>query len=245
MPGSRLTSMKKILRLLLLGVAVPLAVSACAAAGLTPPPLSTTAPPHTLAPPTATVPAVAPTATPPILPVAQLVEATTAPSLSAPTEAVPTAAPPTATAYVPPRLVIPKLEVDQSIVPVLIADGTWDLDNLDKHVGWLTTTGAEPGDDLAMTLAGHVNISLGNPGPFLDLKRLKAGDQVIYRSGGLDYIYSVLTQTKVKPDAVDELYVADGNKLLLVTCSDWSYFWRHYSQRLIVTTALINTVASP
>jgi hypothetical protein len=85
-------------------------------------------------------------------------------------------------------LIIPKLEVDQSIVLVSIMDGAWDMSTLDQHVGWLTTTGADPGGDWAITLAGHVNISSGNPGPFLNLKKLAAGDRIVYRSGGLDYI---------------------------------------------------------
>lgn len=225
-------------------VVVALSVSACAANGVTPPapqPFVTALPTYTLSPlltsATATPPAVFAT------PLPTTVAATLPPNRA--TSVVPTDTPPSPTPVVSGRLVIPKLDLDENIIPVLIVDGTWDLTKLEKEVGWLATTGQQPGGDLAMTLAGHVNLSLGNPGPFVDLKRLKEFDQVIYRSGGLDYIYAVEGQETVKPDEVDALYVPNGERLLLVTCSDWSYFWRNYARRLIVTAALVRTEPSP
>ena len=77
------------------------------------------------------------------------------------------------------------------------------------------------------------------------LKDLGLHEPVIYRAGGIDYIYSIESTEQVKPDAVDALYVPDGRRLLLVTCSDWSYFWRQYARRLIVTAQLVRTEPSP
>jgi LPXTG-site transpeptidase (sortase) family protein len=144
-----------------------------------------------------------------------------------------------------PRLVVPDLNLDQPIVPVTIQQGIWDLAELGEQVGWLTTTGRAPEGDLAVALVGHVNISLGHPGPFANLKTLELYDQVIYRLGAVDYIYGVESIEKVEPEAVEQLYVPDGKRLLLVTCSDWSYFWSHYARRLIVTARLLETRAAP
>jgi LPXTG-site transpeptidase (sortase) family protein len=152
---------------------------------------------------------------------------------------------PTVVPTTPPELVIPDLDIDQPIVPVAIQDGIWDLSQLGEQVGWLTTTGQHPEGELAVALVGHVNIALGHPGPFVNLKQLELYDQVIYRANGVDYVYSVQGFEKVEPDAVDQLYVPDGKRLLLVTCSDWSYFWSHYARRLIVTAKLLDSVPSP
>ena len=151
----------------------------------------------------------------------------------------------TAAPSLPPQLLIPDLALTQTVVPVSIVDGVWDLETLEEQVGWLTTTGEQPGGDLAVALVGHVNLALGHPGPFEKLEQLEVHDRIIYRADGLDYVYAVQGQETVEPEAVEALYVPDGTRLLLVTCSTWSYFWRHYAQRLIVTADLVNTVPSP
>jgi LPXTG-site transpeptidase (sortase) family protein len=150
---------------------------------------------------------------------------------------------PTPTAL--PQLIVPGLDLEQAIVPVPIRDGMWDLSDLGPQVGWLTTTGQHPEGDLAPALVAHVNIALGQPGPFVNLKDLGLQEPVIYRAGGIDYIYAIQSTERVEPEAVDALYVPDGRRLLLVTCSDWSYFWRQYARRLIVTAQLVRTEPSP
>ena len=181
----------------------------------------------------------------------QLASATPAPQATAalrPTRYVePTEPPlvPTAEPTALPQLVIPDLDLEQPIVPVAITDGTWDLTTLGDQVGQLATTGERPEDDLAMALVGHVNVALGHPGPFLNLEQLEPLDAVIYRAGGLDYVYVVQGIETVKPEDVHALYVEDGQQLLLVTCADWSYYWRAYARRLIVTTKLLRVEPSP
>jgi LPXTG-site transpeptidase (sortase) family protein len=227
--------MNKPQRVLLLIVMVLLGASACTTNGAAPFPT-----------PALVVPTAEPATPIPDTPQpASLAAATAAPTLAPPTLAPPTVAPPTA---VPPtarpalpRLIIPELEVDQPIIPILIKDGAWDMAPLEEQVGWLTTTGERPGDDLAMALAGHINIALGRPGPFLNIVDLKPGDEVLYRRDGVDYVYAVRGTEKVEPDAVQQLYVPNGKQLLLVTCSDWSYFWSRYARRLIVTADLVST----
>ena len=219
--------------------------AACASASPTPPRVA----PRT-AVPTWTLPFVLPSETP--VPTGTPAPNPTQhpPTLQPPTRVQPTLAepvdpPPSPTPYVPPRLIVPALDLDRPVVPVLIKDGAWELEALTDDIGWLTTTGEQPGGDLAMTLAGHVNISLGRSGPFLRLGELDPGDQVIYRRLGTDYVYAVVGQETVKPEDVQRLYVQDGEKLLLVTCSSWSYFWGHYALRIIVTTELVSTAPSP
>lgn len=227
---------------------VSLLVAACTATNSTPGPLAVA--PRT-AVPTWTLPFSLPTDTPPAVTPELTAQAPTAlptrvrAAIAEPTDPPATAVPPSPTAYVAPRLIVPALDLDRPVVPVLIREGAWEMESLTDDIGWLTTTGQQPGGDLAMTLAGHVNISLGRSGPFLRLGELDPGDPVIYRLQGTDYRYSVVSQTTVKPEEVQALYVPDGDKLLLVTCSSWSYFWGHYARRVIVTTALVSTEPSP
>ena len=144
----------------------------------------------------------------------------------------------------PARVIIPSLGVDEAIIPIPIVDGMWDLSQLNTQVGWLTTTGERPGDGLAMVLIGHVTIRTGQSGPFGYLWRLHQGDEVIYRAGGTNYVYSILDKREVPPQEVSRLYVADGQRLLLITCADWDYLTRTYPRRLIVQAELVRQTSA-
>ena len=231
-------------RLVLALTLASLLVAACTATNATPRSLAVA--PRT-AVPTWTLPFSLPTDTPPVSTPKPTAAPPTRvrPTIAEPTDPPATAVPPSPTLYLPPRLLVPALDLDRPVVPVLINDGAWEMEALTDDIGWLTTTGQQPGGDLALTLAGHVNISLGRSGPFLRLGELAPGDRVIYRLHGTDYVYSVVGQTTVKPEEVQALYVQDGEKLLLVTCSSWSYFWGHYARRIIVTTELVSAEPSP
>jgi len=190
---------------------------------------------HTPAPPTPLP--VSASATPPE-------PAAAAPRLeptTAPTEPPPMPSP---TPAEPPRLLIPELKLDRDVTRVGIADGTWDLTGLDDQVGWLSTTGRHPGDNLAVVLVGHVTTGPGQYGPFAGLGTLAYNTELVYRYGGQDYVYAVRGQRRVDLSDVQQLYVPDGRQLLLVTCSDWNYLAALYTQRLIVTAEWIGTVAS-
>jgi LPXTG-site transpeptidase (sortase) family protein len=140
---------------------------------------------------------------------------------------------------------VPKLGLDEAIVPVPIVSGTWDLTQLDTQVGLLTTTGRWPGDDWAMALVGHVTVSAAQRGPFADLWKARLNDEVIYRWQGVDYVYAVSEKTNAQPDEVDRLYIPDGDGLVLVTCTDWDYLHFTYAQRLIVRATLVRREALP
>lgn len=139
------------------------------------------------------------------------------------------------------RLIIPALEIDQRAVQVDVREGIWDLEELDDRIGWLHTTGALPGGELAMVFIGHVTLPPpGGPGPFLELHTLNPADEIFYRTGGKTYTYLVQSKRSVAPDAVENLYVKDGQKLLLVTCTGWNAASRRYDLRLLVEAVLVS-----
>lgn len=139
----------------------------------------------------------------------------------------------------PPRLIIPSLGVDEPVQPVLIRNGHWDLRDLGLGVGWLETTGAFPGDDLAMVLVAHLTVTAADHGPFAYLQKIKAGADVLYQVGGIEYWYAVSEKGRVQPDHVNKLYVPDGRSLLLVTCTDWDVDRFLYANRLMVRAVLV------
>lgn len=145
----------------------------------------------------------------------------------------------------PPRLLLPGLDIDREVVDVPITDNVWNLESLGQQVGRLDTTGAHPGDVLAMTLVGHVTLSVSEKGPFHRLRQLVVGDEVVYRASGRDYVYQVVSKRSASPKDVDQLYVPDGNRLLLVTCSTWDFVSLEYARRLIVEAELIGYRQSP
>jgi LPXTG-site transpeptidase (sortase) family protein len=144
------------------------------------------------------------------------------------------------TAPAPARLRIPTLGVDESIVPISIHDGEWDLSNLGLGVGQLATTGAYPGDEWAMVFIGHMTLSAVQHGPFAYLQNVSKDAEVIYSVGDQEYVYRVRALSRVPPDAVRELYLRDPHSLLLVTCTDWDGNQRVYANRLLVRAELVS-----
>lgn len=97
-----------------------------------------------------------------------------------------------------------------------------------------------------MTFTGHVTRPWPEiAGPFADLVFLKHGEEVIYRWQGVDYVYEVERIFRVDPRAVDLLYVPDGDKIVLVTCSGWDFVGREYAERLVTRATLVRTEPAP
>jgi LPXTG-site transpeptidase (sortase) family protein len=161
-----------------------------------------------------------------------------------PTESAPTQSPTEPTPDSPPRLMIPDLKLDHAVESMGIVDGDWDLAHLGDEVGWLTTTGRHPGDNLAVVLVGHVTTAPGKYGPFAGIGQLPIDAQVIYRWAGQDYVYAVRGMKLTDISDIQQLYVPDGGQLLLVTCYNYNFLSGEYQQRLIVTTEWIGTLAS-
>ncbi len=138
-----------------------------------------------------------------------------------------------------PHLSIPRLRMTESVTAVPLLANEWDLYSLEQEIGWLPTTGSYPGDDLAMVFAAHVNVRSGRAGPFHDLSQLQIGDQIVYVHDGQEYIYQMIKAEVLEPTDVEQLYVEDGNQILLITCQNWDGVENTYSERLVITAELI------
>jgi LPXTG-site transpeptidase (sortase) family protein len=145
----------------------------------------------------------------------------------------------------PPKLIIPELGIEQTVVTIPIKEGVWDLEGLDMNIGWLPTTGNQPKGQWAMALAAHVTLTSTQNGPFYSLNELKPGSEIIYRWNGTDYIYTLGTTEIVPPDNVEKLYVQDGKTLILVTCTNWDHNAQTYAERVLVFASLQKEQPSP
>lgn len=96
-------------------------------------------------------------------------------------------------------LEIPSLAVQIRIVGVLKKNGSWDVFWLGKQAGWLEGS-AFPSWSGNSVLTSHVYMSNGLPGPFVNLGKLKFGDQIIVHTYGQKYIFEVQTNQVVNPN---------------------------------------------
>lgn len=137
----------------------------------------------------------------------------------------------------PTRLRIPALKVNRPIVPVMVRDGAWDVAALGGNVGLLATTGQHPGDHLAMVFAGHMTFPDGRlleQGAFATLQYAIYGTEIWVETEGETAVYRVSEIGRIPPDAVERLYLADGDSILLITCTDWADHEQIYASRFLV-----------
>ncbi len=136
-------------------------------------------------------------------------------------------------------LEIPRLGVQIPIVGVpLSAEGSWDVSWLGHDAGWLngSTFPTHPGNSV---LTGHVYDSSGNPGPFINLIKIKYGDDVIVHAWGALYIYDVREVLQVKPWSVPALLKNQELPwVTLVTCRGYNIFTNSYAYRVLVRAVL-------
>ena len=143
------------------------------------------------------------------------------------------------------QLIIPSINVIQTIMNIPIRNGEWDISELDAGIGHLTTTGMAPGGDLAMTFVGHATVPGAGEGAFANLPQLTHGEQLIYRWNGLDYTYEVTRILLVAPDQVGTLYEENGNMIMMATCSGWNSEAGAYLQRMVTRAELVGIAPSP
>jgi LPXTG-site transpeptidase (sortase) family protein len=132
---------------------------------------------------------------------------------------------------------IPALGVSQPVVDLPLENGRWDVSSLGEKIGLLGSTGAFPGDTLAPVFAGHMTFPTAatlETGAFANLQYATYGTELIYELNGQETIYTVTEISRVAPEEVERLYLADGNSILLVTCTDWDGDGRVYANRLLV-----------
>jgi LPXTG-site transpeptidase (sortase) family protein len=71
-------------------------------------------------------------------------------------------------------------------------------------------------------------------GAFAELQYATYGTEIIYQTADEAVVYTVNKISRVPPDAIEELFLSDGNSILLITCTDWQSASRTYENRLIV-----------
>jgi LPXTG-site transpeptidase (sortase) family protein len=164
--------------------------------------------------------------------------------LLADSENEPALALPTATTTGPEAayLRIPALSVARSIVEIPLQNGRWDVSQLGSQVGWLSGTGTHPGDDQAMVFVGHMTFPTSaalEQGAFANLQYATLGTEVVYHWGDHDLVYEVTEISRIDPADIEQVYLADGNSILLLTCTDWDGNGRVYANRLLVKASLV------
>jgi LPXTG-site transpeptidase (sortase) family protein len=132
-------------------------------------------------------------------------------------------------------LEIPALSVQASIVGIPRQGASWDVQWLGNSLGYLE--GSTYPTLLGNTVvAGHVYLSDGAPGPFIDLHTLRWGDIIILHADGAQISYQVREVYQTSPDDLDVLENrSDGYTwLTLVTCRDFDPHSETYQSRTIV-----------
>lgn len=155
--------------------------------------------------------------------------------LRAPAEAEPTPVPQTGTskggvrtapssvAFEPTDILIPKLDLSASIVPV----GTNEAGEMESprdysEIGWWSP-GARAGDNGRAVLAGHVDSPWG-PAVFIDLHELQPGDEIIVGNGLAELRFIVRGAAVYRADAapVEQIFgPSSEQELVLITCGGW------------------------
>jgi LPXTG-site transpeptidase (sortase) family protein len=135
-------------------------------------------------------------------------------------------------------LEIPKLKVQIPIVGVPKANGTWDVTWLGNQAGWLQGS-AFPSWNGNSVLTGHVYMSNGLPGPFVSLRQLNWGDQIILHVYGEKYVYQVRANVSVTPSNLSPLQHKDAPWVTLITCEGYDQSNNSYSYRVAVQAMLI------
>jgi len=138
-------------------------------------------------------------------------------------------------------LEIPSLNIKTDIVGVPKSADGWNVDWLGNSIGWLNGT-AFPSWEGNSVVTGHVYNVSGLPGPFVNLKNLKYGDQVIVHMYGEKYIFEVQESNMVSPRKTDfALQHLEGHSYLtLITCQVYNPITDSYFFRRIVRTVLVD-----
>jgi len=134
---------------------------------------------------------------------------------------------------------IPSLGIKLPVVGVPLKDGAWNVSWLDKQAGWLEGS-AFPSWNGNSVLTGHVYLSNGLPGPFVNLNKLKYGDRIIVHAYGQQYTFEVRDNLVVKPNDTSILKHEEKPWLTLVTCKEYDEKTDTYRKRVVVRAVLIS-----
>jgi len=139
-------------------------------------------------------------------------------------------------------LEIPSLNVKSNIVGVpQNKDNSWDVTWLGNDTGWLNGT-AFPTWNGNSVLTAHVTNASGVDGPFVALKSLQYGDQIIVHFGGVKYIYEVRSTKMARPYSTSYAFqsLQDYSYLTLITCQGYNPLNESYLFRRVVRAVLVD-----
>ncbi|WKZ49508.1 MAG: sortase [Anaerolineales bacterium] len=137
---------------------------------------------------------------------------------------------------------IPSLGVKSSIVGVPYRNGEWNVAWLGKQAGWLEGS-AFPTWDGNSVITGHVYLSNGLPGPFVNLSKLKYGDRIIVHANGQKYTYEIRTNKVVSPTDSTVFKHEEYSWLTFITCKEYDEKTNTYRKRVVVRAVLVKVEA--
>jgi LPXTG-site transpeptidase (sortase) family protein len=135
-------------------------------------------------------------------------------------------------------LEIPSLGIKTSIVGVPKVDGVWNVDWLWEQTGWLQGT-AFPTWKGNSLLTAHVYLPDGKPGPFLDLGKLRYGDQVIVHAFGQRHVFEIRANNIILPIDMSPFKHEEKAWLTLLTCKGYEESSDTYKYRVAVRAVLV------
>jgi len=137
---------------------------------------------------------------------------------------------------------ISNLNIKIPVVGVPKKDGTWNVAWLGNQAGWLEGS-AFPSWRGNSVLTGHVYLSNGLPGPFVDLGKLKYGDRIVIHGYGQKYTFEVRSNDVVQPNDTSVMKHEEKSWLTLVTCKEYDEKTNTYRKRVVVRAVLIHVAA--
>ena len=136
-------------------------------------------------------------------------------------------------------LEIPTQSIQMKIVGVPLKDGEWDITWLGNNAGYLEGS-AYPTLKGNSVLTGHNYLASGLPGPFVNIKNLQYGDEIIVHAFGQKSIYQVQTVEYLRPQDVKKAFKhAEEPLLTLLTCNQYDKDSGTYKQRVAVRAVLV------
>lgn len=133
---------------------------------------------------------------------------------------------------------IPSLGVKMTVVGVPYRNQAWNVAWLGSQAGWLEGS-AFPTWDGNSVITGHVYLSNGLPGPFVNLSKLKYGDTIIVHANGQKYTYEIRTNKVVSPTDPSVFKHEDLSWLTLITCKEYDEKTNSYRKRVVVRAVLV------
>lgn len=114
----------------------------------------------------------------------------------------------------PQRIIIPRINIDISVVEAPIVDGHWEIAETFANHGMGS---AYPGQKGNMVIFAHAREHL-----FLDLQYITSGDSIYVLTNNKWYEYTVSDITQVTPDQVEVIAPTGDERITLFTCSGFA-----------------------